>query len=122
MINRQQTPAKTMGIYNGMNPSFGNDLYGNMRSNSANTGLDGLNTDFMPKITYPGNASVNTLGEEAWLNFPIRVQTQSATDPLYTQTGSNLSGAQPFASALARDAGIDVDVPTGSSVGGTAAY
>ena len=122
MIRRQQTPAKAMGIYNGMNPSFGNDLYGNMRSNSANTGLDGLNTDFMPTIVYPGNSSVDTNGEDAWLNFPVRVQTQSATDPLFTQTGSNLSAAQPFASALAQDAGIDADVPTGSSVGGTAAY
>jgi hypothetical protein len=122
MIRRQQTPAKAMGIYNGMNPSFGNDLYGSMRSNSANTGLDGLNKDFMPSITYPGYASVNTLGEDAWLNFPVRVQTQSAIDPRFTQTGSNLSAAQPFASSIARDAGMDTSVPTGSSVGGTAAY
>lgn len=122
MINRKKTPAKAMGIYNGMNPSFGNDLQGNLGQNSASQGMDGLNTDFMPTITYPGNASVDTNGEDAWLNFPARVQTQSATDPLFTQTGSNLSAAQPFADAVAQNAGIDASVPTGSSVGGTAAY
>lgn len=122
MINRKKTPEKAMGIYNGMNPSFGNDLYGNAASNSANRGLDGLNTDFMPRISYPGYASINTLGEEAWLNFPVRVQTQSATDPKFTQTGSNLSAAQSFSSLLARKAGMDPTVPTGPSVGGTTGY
>lgn len=122
MINRKKTPAKARGIYAGMNPSFGNDLQGNLPANSALQGMDGLNKDFMPTIAYPGTASVDTNGEDAWLSFPARVQTQSATDPLFTQTGSNLSAAQPFADAVAQDAGMDASVPTGSSVGGTAAY
>ena len=91
-----------------MNASFGNYLAGNIGDNS--------------RVTYPGNAQTDTLGKDAWLNFPARVQTQAATsNPALMMPGSNLS-AVAFSGTLAQDAGYDQGTPTGYSVGGTAAY
>lgn len=106
MINRNISPKQAMGIYNGMNPSFGNYLSGNIGTNT--------------RVNYPGIAQIDTTGQDAWLNFPARVMTQAATsNPMFLQTGSNLSAAN-FAGTLAKDAGLDPEVPTGATVGGLA--
>ena len=57
----------------------------------------------------------------AWNLWPYAVAGKAELDPRTLQPGSNLSAVQLGAEAVAKKAGLD-EVPTGSSVGGTAAY
>lgn len=103
MINRDIPPQRAKGIFAGMNPEFGNDLVGNLWANS--------------RVTYPGVAQIDTAGEDAWLNFPIRVQSQQATsNPQVMSPGMNLSNM--FSDALAQKAGVNDSVPAGDTSGG----
>jgi hypothetical protein len=59
-----------------------------------------------------------------WQGYPYVTGGLTELDPKATMTGSNLSAAQSmqyYNSQTAIDAGLD-GAPTGSSVGGTAAY
>jgi len=103
VINRQITPARAMGEYEGMNPNFGNNLSGNIAANS--------------RVTYPGTAAVDTAGEDAWQNFPARVMTQAATsNPALMDPGSNLDAVNQNMS-LAQRAGLDGNIATGDPQG-----
>jgi hypothetical protein len=105
LINRNISPTQTKGIYSGPNPSFGNYLSGTIGTNTRNN--------------YPGLVSTDDNGKDAWLNFPARVSTQAATaNPMFLQTGSNLSAVNFAAQQLAKDAGVEPNVATGATVGG----
>lgn len=58
-----------------------------------------------------------------WNNYPAYIGGQTQYDPLTTTTGSNYGALtpEPGSQAVAQDAGVDASVPTGESVGGTAA-
>lgn len=60
-----------------------------------------------------------------WKNYPAYVGGLGDYNAAASSTGSNLEAIQKMpetgSEAVAKDAGID-DVPTGESVGGTAAY
>ena len=104
MINRNISPTQTKGIYSGPNPSFGNYLSGNLDQNS--------------RVNYPGTAAVDTNGEDAWMNFPARVQTQAATsNPALMQPGSNLDAVSPEVMSLTQSAGLHAGLVTGNPQG-----
>lgn len=103
MINRQITPARAQGIFAKMNPEFGNYLPGAIAQNS--------------RVTYPGLAAIDTLGKDAWINFPARVMTQAATaNPTLMSPGSNLDAVNQNMS-LAQRAGLDGNIATGDPQG-----
>jgi hypothetical protein len=105
LINRNISPTQTKGIYSGPNPTFGNYPSGNIGANSRNN--------------YPGIVATDSTGKDAWLNMPGRVSTQAATaNPMFLQTGSNLSAVNFAAQQLAKDAGVDPNVAAGATVGG----
>jgi hypothetical protein len=60
-----------------------------------------------------------------WRNYPAYISGLGNYDAVASSTGGNLDAIQATstlgAEAVAKDAGID-EVPTGASVGGTAAY
>ena len=109
MINRRIAPDRTKGMFAGMLAEIGNDLSGNIAKNSRVT--------YPSTPQYSGTASIDTLGKDAWINFPARVMTQAATaNPTLMDPGSNLDAVNQNMS-LAQRAGLDGNIATGDPQG-----
>lgn len=69
-------------------------------------------------LSYAGGMGIP---EAAWTLSPMFFMGMTNYDPNYGQPGATVQAVSDGAQGLAKAAGAD-DVPTGNSVGGTAAY
>jgi hypothetical protein len=105
MLQQRKLTDKTKGMFAGPRMAVGQYLDQGLAQTSG--------------VTYGGGG----LGWY-WDGYPNVTGGLTELDPKATETGSNLSTAQMgqyYGSQTAVDAGLD-GAPTGSSVGGTAAY
>jgi hypothetical protein len=109
MKQTRKLTDEAMGMFNGPQPTYGQTL--------------GANTDLTSMTTH-GNEN----GDTTWPyeDYPYAVSGKTRLDPNSLEPGSNLSAVhmlskQLGSDVLAQEAGVD-GVPTGNSVGGTAAY
>lgn len=114
MKQQRKLTDKARGMFSGPQPTYGQTLEGN-------AGLTSMETNY-------GVTRGDTNSPTAWFyeDYPYAVGGKTRYNPNSLQPGSNVSAVNAlssnmFSEILAQEAGLD-RVPTGNSVGGTAAY
>jgi hypothetical protein len=115
MRQTRKLTEKAKGIFSGPQPSYGQTIDGNSDLTSMET-------------VYGGTTRGDTNSPTSWFyeDYPYAVGGKTRYSPDSLQPGSNIGAVKSLSSSLfsgiiAQEAGVD-EVPTGSSVGGTAAY